>query len=656
MPLPRHLRPLLAVVVGCVTGGLLHRAVVETTGTGPVGWRVVSQPKEDAVPAAKGPRRLPGSWVLEQQQTWFARTSLPGQRLRTIELDATLPERGQLDIWLTRQGIDLPFTGDMVLRIDRFAADRTNARVFTWAPDGPHRVSCSPPLRLGAAEQVDVRAQLTDGLLEVWLGGEASVCAVIGGSDPPALQAGHHRVRVKDLRLDGRPVHAPHPGSAWVWAALGAIALLTAGRIERATGATWAMSLAGDALLLSACGLALLASRRLEQVDVAVVACVLGCAVLLRAALHLGRAMRPLPGTGDWTHTAALAAVLPALGLLFLAKPDLDGNLPFAAFVLGSLVAAFGLPIAWGGRRRKWRAIAMMGGLVSSAALLGAVVGGASLAAIGAASLAGGGLAVAVGGLSRVDHPVWRRTISALMSLVAMACALEVSTVSMMRVSDHQHQNQRPSLAAPVAPLPSLPEEGILFTGPFAPDGQGPNAAARVLHAQLQRPVHRVGDVRWGVSELLASMMLSGDQLSAGAVVMTVGTLPEAGGSKRRPLLRARTGQWFVGTLALARQALQPRDASVGELTRQLKLVHAGLQARGIPLLVVLGPSGPDPAPLDGWRQAIAQASADGEPINSLDIGAKAHASDEPIWLDGRGFPSDHAWSAVVERLRPMLD
>lgn len=653
MPIPGQVRPLFAAVLGAVAGGVLHRAVVDVTARGPNGWRVVKAPTRAYHAVVEGPLRQPGAWSLSRQETWFARTSLPGQRLRNIELGATLHNRGQLDIWLARHGIEAPAPGDLAVRLDRYQEQGVSAQVLTWSQDGAHRVSCSPSLPVTPGDSVELRAQASEGLLEVWIGGASSVCVVVSGNAPPALQAGHHRVRIDGLKMDGRPLRAPDPGPWWIWALGGAFFAVMVGRVEQATGASWWVQLLGDGLVLGSVALGLTAVQRFDGIQPSVLAGLLGAATLARLSIHVGRALRPVPGVGDWTRTAAIAAVLPTAGLLMIMEPSGEVQLPLEALCSGTFAAALAMVLALMRRQRPWRAIALMGALLSAATLLGRVVEHAAVFAVGTAALAGGGLSAIVGVLSRIDRPATWRALGAVAGLVALVCAMEVSTVQIAPIADpDQRRAAARHLSAPAAPLPAVPRGSIVFAGPLSPADHAP---PRGLHDTLRRSIHRVGDDHWGIVELNQSLEMTDSQFHPDALVLTVGQRSdhvEVSAPLRDLVSR---GVWFPGIAQLMRRLWTRPDDSVGVIARQMETLARALFERDVPLLVVLGASGPDPAAFDSWRAAIGQTQGPQVDISVFDMGEAAHADSELVWSDARGVLTDSGWTVVADHLDSLL-
>jgi len=104
----------------------------------------------------------------------------------------------------------------------------------------------------------------------------------------------------------------------------------------------------------------------------------------------------------------------------------------------------------------------------------------------------------------------------------------------------------------------------------------------------------------------------------------------------------------------LSRQLVRTPSSTVDRLSAALQDVVAALLPKRVPLVVVLGPSGPDPAPLDHWRTAIEGAQRDDNSLTIVDLGEQAHS--DPAWLDARGLPSEQAWESVAAHLKPLLD
>ena len=634
-------RMAIAVVVGGLSGGLLHGVATRAGQAPPTGWREVRGAMSAGWP--EGAQPAPGSWVLRDQTAWFSRASLPGRGLRALDFEVQLPVGGLLDVWMTRRDTDRATSGDVLLRLHH--AENPEARMFAWDDTGPRTVSCVPRLALSPGEPHAVGIEAAEGLLNVTIDGSPSVCAAVSGPHPPAVQSGQRGVRISGLAVDGRPVAAPSPGPLVLWALFGSLLSWAMARTEVTSGAGWTVAIIGELIVFGTALLARIVAEGVELSGFAAVAAPIAVAATLRASLHVGRALRPLGRVADWTPAAATGVLVPTLGLWVLGTLG-DPPGPLGPLVIGAVLAVAGCAAALVGRPRPWRALALMGGLLTVSTLGARMFGGSTLPQIAVGTVVGLGLAAAVGGTSRTDRHGSLRFASLVFATAAVALCAEFA---LSRPTSVQGQPSLPP-SAPVGPLPTAHHEGVFVAGGMVQtrDERGRPPARRILSVELGRPVMPIGTASWGVTEVAAAVQASGPGLQPGALVLTVAT-----DSSRQPIVPAAGP---LPALFSVVQSVQGRSARARErhLEASVRTIIDGLAPA--PVLLVTGSAGLDAAPVR-TAQRVFTALADADPrVEHLDFADRIEAHPDEGWVDLRGTLTERGWAEVADTLRPLLE
>ncbi len=635
----RFPRLVLAGLTGMVSGGMLHQVAVWTGPEVPAGWRAVASSTQ--APTSEGLAPSAGQWSLRHRVMWVSRAALPGRGLRTLSVDVELPPDGLIDIWLNRRGTNQPEAGDLVLRLRESGAP--HAQMLVHDDQRLRTVSCVPALELADQASHAVGVEAAEGLLNITLDGQPSVCTAVGGPHPPALQSGWKGVRLSSLTIDGRPVPAPHPGPLVLWIALGGLVSAFVARTERTSGASTAVTVAGDGVVLaSVAGTLWLATQGLGSGFGTVVAPV-AVAASIRLTLHVARALRPLSQRADWTPTAAVAAAVPGVGLWLLGIPD---SVP-AALAMGALaIAAAGVGAVIGlvGRPRPWRTLTLVASLITLGAFLARVLAGPSLTVILTGTALGAAAASVAVTVSRLERPAALRFGPVLLSLLAVVCALEFAVGS--PVGPVSAAPLAPE--TPVGPLPVPAAGGVLVSGPLVmgATARGPRVPAGIPGTALA--VHPVGDGSWGPREVAAAVQAHRALARPTAFILTAGPSAHREAAKPRPVV-------FPGLFGGVRTVLpsaQQQDRA--ELAASIDTIVAGLAPA--PVLLVTGTDGPDAAPVRTLQEVFSDAAVHHDHVRHVDFANLVEAHPDQGWIELRGLLTEAAWNRLGTELSEMLE
>ncbi len=625
--------PLAQMLVGALSAASLHLAAVEASDPLPPGWRVTQS--AIPVPLVHGPTRSPATWALAQGEMWSARPALAPAGARSLNVDADLGPSGQLTVWLARRPDAGPGNGDLLLQLDR--QEGGSARLLAWGHDGPRPIACAPRLSLPATDPVHIETKSEEGVVTLSLNGTSSVCAALMGDQPPALEAGAHRVRVSHLVRDGRPTPAPSPGPMLLWAVLGALSSLVVGRLEAATGASRATTFIGDTLQLAG---ALLAAQLLTH-GLGSPAWVVGTVLwtgLLRVTIHVGRALRPVPGP-DWEMTPMVAAAVPLLGLLALSTASMPLP-PWGLLGAGALAVTLACWSALHRRSRPRRAITLVLGVVSASTFLARLVGGSDLHSLVGGALAGLGSVLFAASVTRANRHRAARFIGAVAALVIVIISGELSIPIPDGPDGYVAVGQ-----APIPPLPPARPGEVLVVGGHSQhrgDRFQPLVQQRIQEAFGTR-AHPVGDTNWTPEDVLHSLQ-SGGQAPRGTTLLLLqqsSPAPTGPLDPRHAVLPGLQRQWRAWT-----SRVTPLHAA-DQLRVLGQIADAFAQSSGR-LVLVTPPIRRDPAFSETLRMVSAAAAQDHPTLIHVDLARAAYQAPDGGWTDEHGLLTVHSWRAVA--------
>ncbi|HCH65732.1 MAG TPA: hypothetical protein DFR83_23210, partial [Deltaproteobacteria bacterium] len=561
------------------------------------------------------------------------RSALPGRGLRTLSLDAELPEDGLVDIWITRRTAEQPRPGDLLLRLNHAGAPA--AQMFTWDERGPQRVTCTPSLELHSTPHHAVGIEAAEGLLDVTLDGQPSTCAAVAGLSPPAIRSGWHGVRLSNLAIDGRSIPAPTPGPLPLWVFLGGFLSLGLTRLEQTSGASVSVSAVGDLLMVCAVALALAFSSVAPGGGAAVVLIPIALALFLRLCIHISRALRPIDRRTDWAPTAAAASVLPAIGLWLLSTPT-EGPSAMGTGLLGAVLGTLALMQAIWKRPAPWRAATLMAAIISFAALLGRLTASASFSAIFTGTLFGMATASAAGLASRYDRHRILRLLPMVLSIATAVCAADVLRVQSAPLPDAQRlQPDRRS-----GPIPAVPKTGVLVSGPLALGA--PNRGRPTLPPTIGGIIslHPIGDGSWGPADVAAALAHRDAARSPAAVIVTANSSLELSPTALFP-------PWFP-KLSSVLEAEVPRQQRHRQEHLQASLSALAEAMAPAPVLFVSGTHGPDAAPVRTFQTVFEQAAQEYDHVTYIDFADRVEQRPDEGWIDDRGMLTERAWDELA--------
>lgn len=622
-------RAAVAVVTGALLGLVLHRAALAAAPMVPDSWRLVSTVE---APQPTDPTLTRSSWRLHNQALWVSRGTLPGRTVRSLALTANVPSDGVLDVWAARASTEQPRPGDLLLRLHR--RSEGGAHLYAWSEDGAHAVGCSPTL--GAPSPTTTLELIPeDGVTHVVLNGVRSTCTTVVAAAPPALQSGVAPIVLTELSVDGRTTRGTDPGPLLAWVLLGAFLGLGAARVEATLGMrAWGSALVDAAALCTAAACVLLAPGPTPALAVAQP---LVAGALLRATVQVARATRPL-AAADWSLSTCVAAALPGAGVIAIGTA---GAVLPGATLLASAIAAPALATAlatWGSPRPR-RRLTLGLGLWSTGIVATRVVtaGSAEATALGAIFLA---CATATAlSIARRDRHLPARAAPVALAAIGLIATAELAT---------RQPEPPPSLAipaAPVGPLPTPTDHGVLLTGPLAlpPHDHTLTPAAHTLRRVLGRAVHPLGDGSWGPEQLHQALELAGP-VPHPTVVLTLSENPDPAVASPGP----RPSPWLPGLSRAWLSAAAPPPNTAPAALRSIAQADPP-----VPLVLVTGVAGIDPAA--AATGALAAQLAQAHPhIAHVDLAANVFAEPGGGWVDPRGLPSARAWEAVATAIRTL--
>jgi len=297
-------------------------------------------------------------------------------------------------------------------------------------------------------------------------------------------------------------------------------------------------------------------------------------------------------------------------------------------------------------RGRPWRALALMGGLVSLSTLLARVLADEALVSVVSGAGLGLGLAALAGSVARTDrHPLLRAgaTLVAVTSLVLggeFVASLPADTPS---------PGAHPP-AAPVGPLPVTRDGGVIVTGPLAVTihERGHSAPHRALAVQLGRPVLPAGDASWGAEEVAAALAAGAPGARPDGLVLT------ARYASQPPELFGAVGP--LPGLATWWRSVQPRPVRAEVARIEAAVERIARAVAPSPVVLVTGTHGPDAAPALPVHAAFAKVAEAHPHVYAVDFAQRVEAHPDQGWTDHRGVLADRAWAELAHLLSPALE